>query len=208
MLKVLLMDDEPRICKLLHMMIPWESLGFQIVGESYDSLDGLEKYKVLRPDIVILDIRMPGMNGITLIGKMKEVCAQAEFVIISGYKDFEYAREAMQLGVQSYLLKPVDPEELKTVLLSAKSSIEQQNTLEQEITEWKRLVNDGRQRLAEYYFSSLLSAQSGLQVAIDQVNAEYSTHFVSGFYRVLHCRLDGGKAGGQKESLSAWFMFF
>ena len=99
MWKVMIVDDEKLICKLVQALV--------------EALDMLQQY---RPDILITDIRMPGMDGLELIKNAKKICPELEIIIISGYAHFEYARNALSLGVGNYLLKPIKQDELNETL--------------------------------------------------------------------------------------------
>lgn len=123
MMKVLIMDDEPNICQVLRHIIDWTALDFIVAGEAHDGIEGLKKAEQLRPDIVIMDIRMPGDDGLSLIGKIKQLNPHTAFIIVSGYREFEYAKSALAQGVQEYLLKPVDKRELESAVLKARDSI-------------------------------------------------------------------------------------
>lgn len=122
-MKIAIFDDEIRICRLIHKLIDWESLGFHFVGFAHDGLSGLALMRESRPDIVITDIRMPGLTGLELIEKSKNEGLNAKFVIISGYSQFEYAKNALQLDVSNYILKPVDEIELNNTLDKLKNEI-------------------------------------------------------------------------------------
>ncbi len=116
MLKVLLIDDEQWVVKSLKTIVDWQSLGYEIIGEAFNGVDGYEQLRKLSPDLVFTDIRMPGMDGLELIRRGNELNKGISFVVTSGYKEFEYARKAMQYGALSYLLKPFDEEEFLVVL--------------------------------------------------------------------------------------------
>jgi len=116
MLKVLIIDDEPFVREGLMDLIDWKGLGFVICGSGYNGLDGLDKIMKYQPDIVLVDIRMPGLSGIEVIRLAKEQGVNCQFIILSGYSEFQYAKESISLGVHAYLLKPIDEDELiKTV---------------------------------------------------------------------------------------------
>ncbi|BBI33907.1 response regulator transcription factor [Cohnella abietis] len=116
MLKVLLIDDEKWIVKSLKSIVNWKSLGYEIIGEAFNGVEGYEKIKELSPDLVLTDIRMPGMDGLELIRKSNELNRDISFIVTSGYKEFEYARRAIQYGAISYCLKPFDEAEIMEVL--------------------------------------------------------------------------------------------
>lgn len=121
MLKVLIADDEQKVCQLIHGLIPWESLDLQVVGMVHDGLAALEMLGVHQPDIMITDIRMPGMDGISLIREAKALLPALRCVIISGYRHFDYAHNAIKYGVEDYLLKPLQRQELIDTLEKLRS---------------------------------------------------------------------------------------
>lgn len=123
MLKVLLVDDEPYILEGLKVMVNWAANGFIICGEASNGIDALEIIKMCNPDLVITDIRMPGMDGLELIKQSYEkLNSTAKFVILSGYDDFSYAKQAMNYNTRHYLLKPLDDEEFNAII--SKLSVE------------------------------------------------------------------------------------
>jgi len=115
-------DDERNIVEGMCRLIDWEGEGCQIVATASNGMQALEKIQELDPDIVISDIRMPLMSGLEMIERASEV-SHARFIIISGYSDFEYARKCLSLNVFSYLLKPVDEDELLQSLHSLQQAV-------------------------------------------------------------------------------------
>ena len=113
-MRVFIADDEQGIVELIKHLITVEKC--EIVGEANNGLDALHKIREQQPDIVITDIMMPLMNGIDLIREVLKTLPQTQFVVISGYREFEYAKSALQLGVQDYLLKPIKQSELNGIL--------------------------------------------------------------------------------------------
>ena len=112
MLKMMLVDDEKFILDCLMNYIDWKSCGVEVVCSARNGEDALRSFRQYQPDIVVTDIRMPVENGISLMQKIKQIRAQTEVILISGYQEFEYARAAIQMGGVGYLLKPIDPDEL------------------------------------------------------------------------------------------------
>lgn len=131
-LNVLIADDEENIRNGLKCILEWNSLGFNICGEASSGKDAIEKISYLQPDIVIMDVKMPGMTGLEVIqhinnsGKFTKI---PEFIILSGFSDFEFAKTAINLGAKAYLLKPVDEDELQKIVLSLKNEIEKNENL-------------------------------------------------------------------------------
>ena len=123
MLKVLLVDDEPTVRQGLKMMIPWDELDLEVIGEGNDGDDGLAKMFSLSPDIVVTDVRMPGMTGIEMSEAALKAGFDGKIIILSGYSDFTYAKEAISLGVENFILKPVDEDELMESLKTVRDKI-------------------------------------------------------------------------------------
>lgn len=125
--RVILVDDEPIILRSLKVAVPWSELGLEIAGEARNGEEALKLVRELSPHMIISDIRMPGLDGISL---MKEVMAENPkrlFIFISGYGEFEYARDALREGAFDYLLKPIDHDELIEMIKRAKKTMEKQS---------------------------------------------------------------------------------
>lgn len=123
MYKVLIVEDEEMIRKGIHYTYDWIGANCVVVGEAKNGKEGLEKIKELEPDIVLVDINMPVMNGITMLEKSIDKYIYSA-IIISGYDEFDYAKSAIKLGVSEYLLKPVDKKQLFEALDIAKDEVE------------------------------------------------------------------------------------
>ncbi|WP_254450373.1 response regulator transcription factor [Cohnella herbarum] len=111
-IKMLIVDDEPIICEGLRYTIDWDSLGIHVVGEAYDGEEALRKVESEEVDLLLTDIRMDGMDGLKLTEQLNEKFPGVHVIVISGYENFEYARQALRMNVDDYLLKPVEIDEL------------------------------------------------------------------------------------------------
>ena len=131
--RIMLVDDEEEVRKAMIRKMDWESLGFTEVGDAENGQDALEKIEQLEPDVVMTDIRMPYMDGLTLTARIREKYPSIKILIFSGYDDFEYAKQAIKLKVTEYILKPVNGEELASILnrirISLDEEIEQRRNL-------------------------------------------------------------------------------
>lgn len=118
MIKVLLADDERKIREGIKKIINWESLGIQLLELAPNGVVAYNLIKLYQPQIVITDVKMPGLNGLELIEKvlMDEDVSHPIFIVLSGHNDFEFAQQAMKYGVRYYLLKPTSEEEITKVL--------------------------------------------------------------------------------------------
>ena len=113
MYRVVLVDDERLIIRGLSTVVPWAELGCEVAGTAYDGNDGLELIRRIRPDIVLTDIRMPNMDGLTMLAAIRSEFPEIQMSVLTAYREFDYARQAITLGVCRYLLKPSNLEELK-----------------------------------------------------------------------------------------------
>lgn len=130
MIRVLIVEDEEIIRKGLINTIDWLSKECSIVGEAINGLDGLEKIKELRPDLVIADIKMPILNGLDMIKEAQNEKIIFESILLTSYGEFEYAKEGIKLGVVDYLLKPLDDELLYKALDKVREIIGNRKNLE------------------------------------------------------------------------------
>ncbi|GIO15641.1 DNA-binding response regulator [Cohnella xylanilytica] len=125
MIKVLIVDDEPKLRQGLQTLIPWESLGFTVAATAANGAEALTVVEDTAPDLALVDIRMPVMDGLQLIERLTSAGHSMQFIILSGYADFEYAKQAIQFGVAGYLLKPVNTSELTAGLMRVRERIEE-----------------------------------------------------------------------------------
>ena len=112
MYNVMLVDDEEEIRDAIEKKIDWEELDFKVVGSASNGWDALDLASKSHPDVVVTDINMPFMNGLEFSKRLKAQMPDTKFVILTGYDEFEYAKEAIELSVVEYILKPVDSDEL------------------------------------------------------------------------------------------------
>lgn len=126
MYRVMLIDDEMSARKLLKESIDWQSLDMEVVGEAASGIEAINIIDDLRPDIVFVDISMPFMNGIEFTKVATERYKDLIIIILTGYDDFEYARQCVSLPVVEYMLKPIVRKEVTDVLLKIKDNLDEQ----------------------------------------------------------------------------------
>jgi two-component system response regulator YesN len=158
-MKVLVADDEERVCALICALIDWEGLGLSLVGTAFDGISALEAIKEKRPDLVITDIRMPGLDGLQLIRSAKEVDDHIQFIIISGHRQFDYAQSAIKFGVAEYLLKPIKQIELNQTLLRMKETFVRLQEQQAQSKAIQNQVQQDRNHLKKTSFASFLVSQ-------------------------------------------------
>lgn len=123
MMKLLIADDEIDVREGIRYLIDWSALDFMICAEGKNGQDTLEKILKYQPDLVLLDIRMPKLTGLEVIRQARDSGFSGKFIILSGYSDFSYAQEAIRYGVNCYLTKPIDEDELEKAVLKAKEDL-------------------------------------------------------------------------------------
>lgn len=130
-LRVLLVDDEIIIREGFKKLFDWEAHDCEVIGEAADGMEALAQIDALQPDIVIMDINIPVMNGLKVIQMSKIKHPEMAFVIVSGYDDFSYCREALRLQITDYILKPVNYQEFGTCIDNLKISMFENRTTEE-----------------------------------------------------------------------------
>ena len=123
MYKVYLLDDEPFILEGLKYIVDWQDYGFEIVGSANNGDDGLKEILTMDIDLVITDIMMPKMTGLELIENLIKLNYQTNFIVLSAFQEFQYAKKAISMGAQNYILKPIDTEELERSLINIKNKL-------------------------------------------------------------------------------------
>lgn len=163
MYKVYIADDSILVRKELVLTTPWEALNCNVVGQAGNGSIALEEILKFQPDIVITDIRMPKMDGLELIKELKEKGSNAEFVVISGYSEFEYALSAIKLEVKDYILKPISDTELIQTIKKIISRIEEHSDTS--------VIEDLKANILEDYADKNLSIH--LRNAIEHIKSYY-----------------------------------
>ncbi|MHB8130343.1 MAG: response regulator transcription factor [Mobilitalea sp.] len=129
MYKVVIIDDEPIIVEGITRMISWDQFQCKIVAAANDGIEGAEIIRKYQPHIVITDISMPDMDGLSMIAGLKSEFSDMEISILTGYRKFEYAQKAIKLGVTRFLLKPSSMEEIEEAITAMVHSLQIKNIL-------------------------------------------------------------------------------
>jgi YesN/AraC family two-component response regulator len=182
MYKVFLVEDEIVVREGLRSIIPWQQYGFSYAGDAADGEAALPRIRQLRPDVLITDIRMPFMDGLALSRIVHAEFPKMKILIASGYDDFEYAREAIEVGVEQYLLKPITKATLLEVLTQLRTKLdteqEQADYYQKFLREAQEYEQFSRRRFFEKLVSGRLAVQEiyekaarlGLEVTASQYN--------------------------------------
>lgn len=187
--RVIIADDEPKILQLIKMLGHWQEYDIEIVDECHDGLQTLKSIQEHRPDFVLSDIKMPDLDGIELIEATRKAGIDSLFILISGYRHFEYARSAIALNVMDYLLKPIDEAQLNETLEKVCRQLDQIRAEKEDLEELCRLKESRQQNMLQQFWKDLLHGETN---AIEQntlterrCNEVYQTDFRPGCYQVL-----------------------
>jgi len=126
MYNVMIVDDEPLILRGMHSILEWNRYGLRIASEASSGEEAVERFLESPVDIVITDIRMPGISGLELIETIRSVDPNVKFIVLSGYEDFQYVKEGIRFGIENYLLKPIDVDELAATVEGTVRKLEQE----------------------------------------------------------------------------------
>ncbi len=197
-MKVLIIDDEYYFREALKVSFPWEECNLTVCGEAKNGIEGLECVKALNPDIVLADINMPLMDGLEFAQKVREINGNIKIIIISGYSEFEYAKQALTLGVHHYILKPVSNEELYNALQNVIKLIQKERKIKVEINELKRNVNKNLPVLKGQFLNELLKGNDFLsnEIILEKVK-NLGINLLIGVYIVAVLEIDS-------EDYSEW----
>lgn len=196
MLRVLIADDEKKVCRLIQMLCDWEQLGMELAGVAYNGEQALEMIEEKRPDILITDICMPGIDGLEIIRRIREKQIYLEVLIISGYADFKYAQSAIHYGVSEYLLKPIKKDELQSSLTKLGARCLQEKAHREASHQLLQYMEDDNLRKRCSFVFDLLLGESfygkrkNMIPDLEEINKRYQYHFVSGLFRILILKLD------------------
>ncbi|MCI7809780.1 response regulator [bacterium] len=159
MYRVVLIDDESIIVEGLRRVVKWADFGCQVVGTASDGEAGAELIRTLQPQILFTDIRMPGRDGLTMVAGLRSEFPDMQIAVLTGYRDFAYAQEAIRLGVTRFLLKPSKMDEINEALQAMVERLDklpqEEKTDEQSQSAGSFLVNQAYSYMREHYAEKL-----------------------------------------------------
>ncbi|SFS04405.1 response regulator transcription factor [Anaeromicropila populeti] len=168
MIKVFLVEDEIVIRNGIHRMIPWTEYGYEFVGEAGDGEMALPLIRKIKPDVIITDIKMPFLDGLALSKLVKKELPETKIVIVSGYDDFEYAQQAISLGVERYLLKPISKNNFIEVLNEIRMKYEHENAQKIYYEKFKNEIQEYEQYSRREFFEALISGHVSIQTVYEK----------------------------------------
>lgn len=181
--KVMLVDDEEDVREAMKRRIDWEALGFLVVATAENGEDALDKAEIFEPDVVMTDIHMPFMDGLEMLRILKNQIPDIRSVILSGYDEFEYAKEAIKLEAEEYILKPIDSDELREVFTRIKTRLDEQFSSKRDYEKLKQYYSQSIDTFKEQIFIGLLEGRQN-ESDMKRYQEEYGFSVESAFYRV------------------------
>lgn len=189
---VMLVEDEELILQGIRYIIDWEEISMSVVSMAHNGKEALEQFQEHPVDIIVTDVEMPQMNGLELIEEIRKISPETRCIILSGYEEFEYARTALKLDVEEYILKPINEEQLKQALLNAAGQLDELDKKKLEDSEdkigWHKLLqgkmnDDAAKELyqmlpeidtGEKLYAAIMkidtdSVQEGIQVVLSEI---------------------------------------
>lgn len=156
MWKLMIADDEPKIRRGLANVLPWGQMGIEIVGEAENGEQAVELAEKLQPDLLLVDINMPLMDGLTMIERLGKTLQRSVVIVISGHDEFKYAQQAVQLKVFDYLLKPVLKSKLEEVVGRALEKLEETRRSEEEMSAMSNQLRKNSAMLRDQFLCNWL----------------------------------------------------
>ena len=204
MLKIFLAEDEVVVRETIKRMIPWEELGFELVGEAADGEMALPLLIRQQPDLLITDIKMPFMDGLTLARLAKKEIPGLKVVILSGYDDFNYAKQAIGIGVEDYLLKPITKNALIERLSEIRSRYEHEKTQKEYYEKFQREMQAYEKNSSRDFFEALVGGSMDMMEVYKRAE-KLGLDIVAEAYNVLIFTMDCDEDfSGQRDEYSSW----
>ena len=204
MLKIFLAEDEVIVRETIKRMIPWEELGFELVGEAADGEMALPLLIRQKPDLLITDIKMPFMDGLTLAKLAKKELPELKIVILSGYDDFNYAKQAISIGVEDYLLKPITKNALIERISEIRSRYEHEKTQKEYYEKFQREMQAYEKNSSRDFFEALVCGSMDMMEVYKKAE-KLGLDIVAEAYNILIFTMNSEEDfSGQKEGYSEW----
>lgn len=204
MLKIFLAEDEVVVRETIKRMIPWEELGFELVGEAADGEMALPLLIRQQPDLLITDIKMPFMDGLTLARLAKKEIPGLKVVILSGYDDFNYAKQAIGIGVEDYLLKPITKNALIERLSEIRSRYEHEKTQKEHYEKFQREMQAYEKNSSRDFFEALVGGSMDMMEVYKRAE-KLGLDIVAEAYNVLIFTMNCDEDfSGQRDEYSSW----
>lgn len=195
---VLLVDDEEEVYQVIMKKLDWETMGFRIAGYARNGIEALELAEELQIDVVMTDIKMPYMDGLTLCRKLKENYEKIKVIIFSGFDEFEYAKEAIKIEAEEYILKPIHSGELREVFERIKSNLDKELDEKRNIDKLREYYLESLPLLQENFYTSLLDGRIP-EAEIENYAKNYQIALKGPYYVVSVLHISTTAEGCQRQ---------
>ena len=204
--RVLLVDDEEDIRVGISQKMDWAGLGFTLVGQAENGRDALELAESLKPDVVLTDIKMPFMDGLELCSILTGRLPASKFVVFSGFDDFEYAKQAIQMNVSEYILKPINAVELAGVLEKLRSQLDAERAERRNAEQLRRRYEESLPVLRGLFFTRLLDGRISRERMLELAE-RYDVDLSGGAFAAAIVHINSGGPQGELVTMSVQQLF-
>lgn len=195
--KVLIVDDEKLERVLINNSVEWERNGLEVIGEASNGEEALEFFDMNQPDLILTDINMPFMDGVTFAQRIRERSENCHIIMLTGYREFEYARKAVALGVDEFLVKPINAKEVTRAAVASREKIEQEWGTNREMAHLQQEALDNQMLLRDAFLQRLLEHRVEEEEATHKLQMFQLTKLLEPCICVsVNLRVD---EGGQKQ---------
>ncbi len=203
MYSVFAVDDEPIVLEGIRSKIDWEGSNFAFAGEATDGEIALSMIHEIKPDILITDIKMPFMDGLQLAEAIKRTQPWIKIIILSGHDEFDYAKKAISIGIEDYLLKPFTPEELLASLKKTAAQIDKERKQLSDISKLREELKSSETLIKKEFLNNLVHGSADTNTVMQKC-AELGISLISRYYKVLISRIESktGNTKNQQEACS------
>ena len=198
MYSVFAVDDEPIVLEGIRSKIDWEGSGFTFAGEATDGEIALSMIHEIKPDILITDIKMPFMDGLQLAEAIKKTQPWIKIIILSGHDEFDYAKKAISIGIEDYLLKPFTPDELLTSLNKTASQIDKERKQLSDISRLREELKSNETLIKKEFLNNLVHGSADTN-SVMQKCGELGINIISRYYKVLISRIESRTGNNQNQ---------
>ncbi len=189
MYKVFIVDDEVIVREGIRSKINWDNTEFSLAGEAADGEIALSMIQDIKPDILITDIKMPFMDGLELARMVKKMQPWIRIIILSGHDEFEYAKKAISIGIDDYLLKPFTAEEIIASLRKAAMQIDKERKQLSDMTEMKEALKTKERLVQKEFLSDLVHGVMDMSVVM-QKSQELNIDLIARYYKIFVSKID------------------
>ncbi len=197
---VLLVDDEEDVFQVIMKKLDWESMGFRIAGYARNGVEALEMAEELQVDVVMTDIKMPYMDGLTFCKKLKELYPKTKIIIFSGFDEFDYAREAIKVEAEEYILKPIDSNELREIFERIKINLDKELDEKRNIDKLREYYLESLPMLQENFFVSLMEGRIS-ENQIEKYAEDYQIDLQGPYYVVTILHISTTMTDGEERQI-------